>query len=441
MAKRKYADDAWDRFPEILRNYMAGPPLISSVRLAARLGVPPDMVNSWRRGRARPELKYLTRIATEVAALQGVPDVDPGLLLRRMGALPDPPSPSEAVRASIRLQKLELRLADSLARIREFGRTGSAASIVAAAQKSRQWAVAVWPTWEGPTGHHMHVADRLDLRRLDGAPADVWADPCLREALRDVYATPSGAHPRWTDHDETPYERFWAIHHVAAPRSPTVPRPWPGLDSIACYAIGDDVWAHDVGALLAMVVGYGLTTTRDLAVDMEGVMESADQRRERQAIAMAAAHESIAADPSSRRVWTHHGAVTTPAQVFAPATRADRPGGVVWLRETDDHLAALTDRAAAARTAELRAELDRELPANHRVVVIDVEHFADRDLRWERAMGDVLAIVRAWVGCGILPASPSEYAAVRSRLRDERGVGDVLLDWLAEKDPLFAHTP
>lgn len=438
---REGRDEAWRLFPRALSDYLTGPPRITNGALAERIGVSEEKVISWRRGRARPQLTYLPRIATEVAAMRGQYDVDPALLLRKMRVLPDPPSPAEAVQASIRLQQAELRLADSLARVRQFGRTESAASIVAAAQKSGKWAVAVWPTWEGPDGHRIHVADRLDLRRLDGARPDVWADPDLRIALRDVYATPSGAHPRWTDHDETPHERFWAIHHIAAPRSPTVPRAWPGLDSIACYAIGEDVWAHDVGAMLAMVLGYGLTTTRDLAVDMEGVMQTEARRRELQAVAMTEAHASIAAEPRSRRVWTHHGAVVVPASVFTLATRAHRPGGVVWLRETDAHLAAIADRAAAARIEAQRSALDATVPADDRLVVIPVEHVEDRNQRWERAMADVLTIIRTWVVRGILPASPVEYAPIWTRLQDETGVGDVLLDWLAANDPMFASAP
>ncbi len=451
---RRYADEAWRSFPAALNALLAGPPRVTTASLAARLGVSEERVISWRRGRSRPDLRFLPLIATEVGAMRGEFTVDPALLLRRMGVLPDPPSPSEAVQASIRLQQVELRLADSLARLRAFRRTESAASVVAAAQNSGNWAVAVWPTWEGPDGHRMHVADRLDFRRLDGMPADVWADHDLRLVLRNVYATPSGAHPRWTDHDETASVQFWAIHHVAAPRSPTIARPWPGLESIACYAIGDDVWAHDVGAMLAMVLGYGLTTTRDLAVDMGGVMHPDGRedggtgeathldagRRQRQAEAMAEAHAAIAVAPRQRRVWTHHGTVVAPELVFAQVTRHPS-GGVVWLRETDRHLASLADRGAAERISALRSELDRLVPDDRRMIVIPVDHVEDRHLRWERAMGDVATIVRTWVERGILPGSGVAYAPIFRGLAEDRGIGDVLLDWLARRDSLFATLP
>lgn len=315
-------EDSWGAFKAWMRRAMAewG---ISNRALAARMSldrpldreVSEDVVSYWRRGRSRPQLWELPQIVRALNALrqQDRPE-DPKLLdvqslLRDMGALDAEPADAELFDTALRLQKLQLKLRDANYQAATQGSLYGASRIVQAAVDGGKWAVAVWPSYEGPTpSTRIHVSDRIDFRRTDdyseASNDTVWADESMKAALRAAHAVPSRARPRWNmTSDDAPGGAGWSVLHIGVPRDPVVQSPWPGLPGGLCFiAVTSDSWVTDIADLTALMIGYGLTTTTDLAMEIFGQAGVAAPRRWRY-------HEQLLRDPPRRDVWVHHGTI------------------------------------------------------------------------------------------------------------------------------------
>ena len=390
--------DPWGAFRIELRRYMAERG-VSAPALSRMLSfeVSDDTINNWRKGQARPSLELLPQVsrALSMGGPPGGPD-DPPYLLQRMGLLPAG-DPGEAYSLALRVQKLELRLREAIERNAEAGRDHGLSAIMRAATESQEWAVAVWPAVEGPEECRMRVADRIDLKRFDGAPTtaeEVFNDPALHRSLREAYAVPSTRAPRWSSVEALHNVSSWSISHIGAPRSPHRRLRHPGAVSVLCYAVTVESWVNDVADLLSRALGYGLTTTRDLAMEVTGIRLSSTS-----ATARAAAHHELQEAPPLRRVWSHHA----PPSALTPdpfrTAREDVP--IIWIRECDALLERFAARAPGERS--VRALLDHrsvldELAARHptEVLVVEAQHWPDTTDRWRQVL-EQTATVFEWL--------------------------------------------
>lgn len=402
-------------------------------KLAERLGLPEETVGNWRKGRSHPRLGQLPGLAQVLRmgkdATGATPD--PLYLLRRMGALAAPPDDGLLIDAADRLQKLELKLADAMERAGSYGRQGGAAGVVRAATASGRWAVAVWPAVEGTPDCPLRVADRLDIRHSDGRPTstgDVWADPALKAALRAAYAVPARRTPRWSTDQDTSH---WAISYIGAPASPIVQLPHAGVVSVSCVSLIVDSWVNDVASLLAAALGYGLTTTRDLAMEAYGLHSGVTRGEHRRTV-----HAVKLERPPQQRVWSHHAALGVPPQnPFVPRSGRWREDVIfIRLRESDALLQRYLGRRLGHTLDELRAdralvdEYTRNLRNPSQIITYEVDAFDAIEDRWQQVLQCVSTALTSLVDRGFLTADLSDLH--RRLEREDAAVTRPLLAWL-----------
>lgn len=404
---------------------------VSASALATLLGpeVNEDQVRNWRKGLARPPLHLLPRIS-EVLGMGGdrPGEHDPAYLLTRMGLLPMT-SATDPISIAYRVQKLELRYREALERNAAAGREFGASSIARAVTRSGKWAVAVFPAIEGPPDCRMHVADRIDIIRTDGEPTndeEVFADPLLHQSLRDAYAVRSTRFPRWISEDASVSR--WSVAHVGAPMSPRRRTTHPGAVAALCYALTVESWVNDVASLLATAIGYGLSTTRDLAMEVTGVSAGSTSTAARNL-----AHSAFLRQPPKRRVWSHHAVPTE--QVSDPfATRRDDVP-IVWIREDDVLLEQFARRPGSEPIEFLkegRDALDEQVRGRGAdVLVIEAHGALDIAARWAQVLEHVRRSIEHFENRGLLDARTREEWPQISR--SDPDVAAPFLGWLMKQ--------
>lgn len=433
-----FRDPAWDVFLEELRAHLADGRMTSAA-LAEKVGVDEEIVRNWRKGRTHPLLRQLPLIA-EVLQMGGdlsSGGADPLYLHRRMGLLPPKPRDEDLIDAAYRLQKLEQKLAEAMDSAGSLGRRGGPGMVVRAGVKSGEWAVAVWPVIEGTKDCPLHVADRIDIRPTDRHPVandEVWQDQTLKAALRAAYAVPGTRIPRWST-EET--DSHWAISHVGSPRSPLVRLPHPGVTSIVCLALTVDSWVNDVASLMGTALGYGLTTTRDLAMEAYGLHHGIaldDHRR--------IAYEVKLERPPQSRVLSHHAPLGRPPRnPFLPPSERWREDIIfVWLRESDNLLEQWLARDTTARDTtegsiedltEDRRRIDdyaAAVPNPDRVIALPVEKQTTRSASWQQVLECVSTALTQMVNRGFLTTGLADVQAKAEQ--DDPSVAVPLLRWL-----------
>jgi hypothetical protein len=357
---------------------------------------------------------------------------DPLYLYRQMGMLSPRPRDEELIDVAYRLQRLEQQLADATDRAGSLGRREGASTVVRAAMKTGEWAVAVWPVVEGTPDCPLRVADRIDIRRTDGKPAtadDVWQDPTLKAALRASYAVPASRSPRWSTE---PGVAHWSITHVGSPRSPLVQLHHPGTASVICLALTLDSWVNDVASLLATVLGYGLTLTRDLAMETYGLRAGHTTSHHRQI-----AYETVRDRLPESRVLSHYARLGTPPRspFISPSHQWDKDVIYVWLREGDDVLQEWVDRGYPEVTLEHlithRLALDdfaTRVPNPAQVITLDISRQAGPTAKWQQVLECVSSALTQMVDRGFLT---TDLAFVHTKAQqDDPSIAVPLLRWL-----------
>lgn len=367
---------------------------ISSAQLALKLGVSPRTVEGWRQrgSTAMPKIHLIPLIAKILRiGDDGSGHWDPGAIWVKLGLMPADP-PSEAHALALRIEKLKARHQSALERSQQWGRANGCLDIVAATMASGRWAVALWPVVEGPAGCRMHVADRLDFTSTTGAGAtrrQVFADPALFAALRAAFAVPATRTPRWETDPEVIRAGGWSVDRVGSPRAPLRTQEHPEIRSMGVVATTVHAWGNDLAGLLARAIGYGASTTRDLAIEVNGLDSLIPEPRFR-----AEQHAYLLASPPARRVWSH--ALLQPLKGTDPfaVERGDVP--MVWLRESDEVLR----RASRSKLlsldfkalATIRDEATATASRHSHVDVIEVdppEQIADR---WSAVLRHTAAV-------------------------------------------------
>lgn len=439
-------DQAWTTFSQVLTRELGRPPRLTSAELAYRLGVDEEMVANWRRGRSRPALSMLRRIVSEVNRDRHCDKVDSFTirsLLREMGVLEADVKDADLIDKALRLQKLELKLDDARIASALVGRQAGASTIVHSAIESARWSVAVWPAYEGPSAEYrLHVADRIDLARIDGSAAeltveDVWNDPQMKAALRATRAVPSSTSPRWAGATTLPVSQ-WSILHVGSPRDPLVDSPWPGLGSLCFVSVTLDSWVNDVAALVALAIGYGLSSTRDLAMDVYGLSYGRSRPEHRWVI-----HERLLASPPSRRVWSHYGPLggTQGSPFGEGAPLAGVSPLFVFLDEEEELIYESHERWKTSpvtpsideylRSRDGYQKLTLAMPSEN-LIKLPTRYFADRGARWEQALNHTLEVLKGLESRGV-KFDPSDLKRVTQvGSRREPAVVTPLVNWLAD---------
>ncbi|WP_152365216.1 helix-turn-helix domain-containing protein [Microlunatus speluncae] len=427
-------DPAWAKFKELLSTAMVELGYTAG-SLSGALGVKRYTIENWRRGSAKPNLSQLREISRALGSASGDYRDDPLLLLRGMGILGPAPESDVVIDTAFRLMKLQMKIEEASELAVASGRKGGAARIVQAAMDSGKWAAACWPATEGPPDCRMRVADRIDIRRVDGADIDsddIWADPTMKKALRSARAFPPTTAPasphlrpeRWPSPDDRAKVSQWFISHVGATKSPVVPSAKPELLTIAFTATTVDSWVNDVASLTALLIGYGFTSTRDMAVEITGTTSHSDASR-------AKIHERYLREIPRRRVWSHvTGTGPTP---FADAAKVVNDQVFrVHLAESEDLLRdSATERdidfGELRATAEAARQQALRLQHRGRLMLINTRLCEDRDSRWLQALNTVRIVYKELAKRRLLPDNIAEIHQTQ---------------WLRERDivePLLGH--
>lgn len=439
-------DNPWDIFTTALLREMAVS-RVSAKDMAAGLNrrngvlVSEDTVSNWRRGRARPSLDLLSPIVDvlneQKHGIAGQRNFTLLGLLQEMHVLPEDVSDGDLFDRSYRLHKLNMKLESATDAAAELGRSAGAARIVQEATLSGKWAVAVWPALEGPDPvTQMHVADRIDIRYIGhetsanyNAAAAIWADPGMKSALRSTHAVPSNTVERWS---AAPDQRVthWSISHVGSPRDPIVSDPWPGLGSLCVLSSTRGSWVQDLAALVSLALGYGLTTTSNLAMTMTGRSDKTAAASDRYAL-----HSELLKHSPRRRVWAHFGFSTGDGSPFGNSSaEGDYRTRFIYLDESDDLIADSIpeDRLATVLEARntVRAHSNR-LPPSH-LLRLDTALVNPRTERWNQVFEQTDLVLR-WLSeedSGVSLNSRSLKDAHAAAQRRLPGVAEPLLSWL-----------
>ncbi len=447
------AADAWSIFAKTLTQEMAKTDTSSrDLQRRLREGYPTlteETVANWRRGRSRPSLEMLGPIVDAVNFERRTPAGEEPfsllVLLEKMKVIPsDPAADAEVFDRAYRLLKLQLKQQDAEDAFSELGRKASAARIVQATVASSKWAVAVWPAFEGPSpAYSLHIADRIDIRRIDPEAGDVddavWADPAMKAALRGTNAMPSTQSRRWSElpnagnigESVVDDVSRWAISHVTSPREPVVTSHWNNIRAVALVATTRKSLVNEVASLVAVGLGYGVIATPQLAIAASGRRPTNTR-----VVEQYNAHQHLLSHPPHRRVWSHWG---------MPPGLGDQPFGVysnvehstprfILLDESNEMLSESVDgRLGSKELTNARDTLRaaaRGFPREH-LLELKTESLLDRHERWGQVFTQAAEIL-TWLsgpGMGVFPARLLRETHMHAARRDP-DVAAPFLDWL-----------
>lgn len=378
-------------------------------------------------------------------------------LLARSSRWPQDPGEVHLIERLRVLERIELQLADDEDLLAEFEHNRAAQIVLHAVVDSHKYAVAFWPVHAGPSErpeHRLHVSDRVDLRRLDGQPTDetaVWED--LGEALSRARALSSSSLPRWTGSGDElpvfdPHVSMWNLRRLDVPRRPRVPYPHHHFPAVVFSSTVSSTWVGNLAALVALVLGYGVSSTTDLGRQLGG-----DSRFKPDTLLRNRVHSELLRNPGERRIWFHaaKGHNEYPTAPWAPLSGAAQAGLVhIRLSESDELLAATAeDRShypdfSPADELEWRASRDRAndtQPNSERVLRLDVEHVAwGSSEKWRDTFKRARTVLRFLEGLGLEPWSGLERAQQRW-VEDDIGLTRPAFSWLRAHAAPFVYAP
>lgn len=292
---------------------------MSAADLAAELGswVTAEKVRGWRRKSKAPppsitDLPAIARVLRMNDHPEQSEDHDPTYLLRKMGLLEDLPAHLAIAKAQA-VAKTEARL-ESLTQRIEGLEDGALGSLIMAVTAEPEWAIAVWPATErftaaAPSGGErqfsIRTADRIDIRRTDGEPANPETIRRIFEPQMDAagIVRTAPAPPRWARSEEVRSHTVtsWAVRRLGRRHSSAIEFPHHGMVFGATVtSLTVMSWANDVAAHLARLLGYGLESTRDLTQTAFGHSQLSDSGQERAEFQL-----NLVRTPRAKRIWSH----------------------------------------------------------------------------------------------------------------------------------------
>lgn len=384
-------------------------------------------------------------------------EVDDDHLLGGIGRWDQDPDDRALIDRIRALERVELDLADAAQLLAQFEHNQAAHTVLHGVEESQEYGVAFWPVHAGPTGrpdHRLHVSDRVDLRRLDGRPTSedqVWAD--LSETLARARALPSLAEPRWSYTGgelqlRDPHVSRWNLRRLDVPRQPRVPLPHPGLPALVFSATVSSTWVGNLASLVALVLGYGVTSTTDLGRHLAGNMVFNTDTAHRCRV-----HGELLRNPGERRVWFHAAKLheSHPNAPWTPTSGTVQSDLVhVRLCESDELLAATAEDRShhpgfdPKDELEWRATRDRALdsaPSTGRVLILDVDHVPwGSTEKWRQTFGRVRDVLQFLEELGLDPW-PGLARSQQRWVEDDPGLTRPAFRWLREAGSPFVHAP
>lgn len=398
--------------------------------LVQHLVASPAVISNWRRGRTATPLEAIPIISHAL----GMGGDDPGspdqtYILRKMGLL-ELTNSDDMARVAYNVQRLELRLISLRNELSLADRASGVAQITRISRDSGEWGVAIWPIIAGPSACRMHVEDRIDIRHVSGKKIDnstVFNDPLWNDTLRRTYAVPGKLPSKWTTNDRG--LSSWVISHARSPTLPRVRMPHPRVHSVAVYGINVDSGVNEVAKLVSVALGYGLTLTRDEAMELMGIPAwlgaTEWQPRSR-------AHQSHLDSPPPAVVWAHHAPPHSKANPDPfSVSREDVP--VFWLRESTalfKEYCERWDRATVEKLVDHRRHVDELALAHPNVVTIDVDSTRTDDLKWQRNIEAARMILQHE---GLVHAVDAAQPAWHEYAKSDPDISEPFLSWLADR--------
>jgi hypothetical protein len=384
------------------------------------------VISNWRRGRTAVPLAAVPIISRALGmGGERVGQDDLTFVFQRMGLLGELKTDGIA-RTAYHLQRVELRLQRLKNELGQLDRSSGVARLVRIARESGVWLAAVSPVVAGPRECRMHVEDRIDLRRVDGAPTDngaVFEDLVWHEALRLTHAIPSKHRTSWAGGDSGTAK--WTISHARTPTLPHVRMPHPALPSLCVYGINIDSGANEVAKLVSVALGYGLTLTRDEAMEQTGVARWLGAT---EWVPRARAHQSHLENPPRAVVWSHHAPPREGVNPDPFGGGMDAP--IFWLREDDalfESYCARWNLADVDRLKAFREQLNELATRSAGVRIIDVVKARNFDEEWAQHLQVAAEILSD-------PAVRPALEAVRDKWPEyeaqDSDISAPFLDWL-----------
>lgn len=371
---------AWTVFRDELNEWMRLRKMGNSeLSNALGAGITTDQVRHWTRGPTKPDISLIPRISKALGMGGPRPGHDdPTYILRKMGLLVSKKA-GDLADLSVRTQQLELRRQALLSTVGRLERGQMVVEMVRTAHKSGEWAVSVRPSIAGPADCRLHVADQIELSRVDGSSVthqEVFNDDLWHElALRGRVELPDRIR-----RSSNPASPTWILSALAVPTEPLIREPHEGLRGLCLYGLTRDSGVNQIAYLMAAALGYGFTSTRALVLEttiLEGGYTSWAER-----LMM---HHRLLESPKERTVWSHH-APPHPDDGPDPFEIAASDVPIVWLREHEDVLKRYCSRWEGAT---LKAHVDFRNRCNQladkyegKVRVIDVNWSEDPDEKW-----------------------------------------------------------
>lgn len=243
-------------------------------------------------------------------------------LLRRLESWVGEPPDEALVRRLVLLEGLDTKIEEREQELADLARERGVPALVRSIVDTGDYAAAVWPVLVGPPDlpHvRVHISDRVDIRRLDGSAVSedaVWSD--LGGALSRAKALPSIAVPRWPGTGSQPVESadpqlsMWNVRRLDAPRGPRIQQPHRGFSAVVVSATISNTWVGYLASMVAYALGYGLTSTTDVARRGEAPTCFNPSTESRNFV-----HDGLLRQPGERRVW-FHAAKTDPGNELNP---------------------------------------------------------------------------------------------------------------------------
>ena len=396
-------------------DYYAGPGRrgITAVKLVDKLRsmgheIEASKVQTWREAKALPAPHLIQTVAKALRMEDEHSDrqvvehfgYDPMVMVRLLGLIPEDEEANallgrviawqprqldqSLVERVLDLESLDLKIAEREEELLDVERDRGAPSVVRNILASQRYGVALWPVIEGPSQdplYRLHVSDRVDIRRVDGDPIDnddVWKK--FGPTLGRAGALKSISHPRWpgTPHDYSgengPDVSRWNLRRLDVPRRPQIHREHAGFPALVCSATVSASWVGHLASLLALVLGYGLTSTVDLARRLGSEDQANPNTEERNRV-----HHELLRNPGTRRVW-YHPSLLDEANSNSPwaPLEGTRHRELVHIRLVESH-------DFLEEVAKDRARLQKNTQSDDRVFM---EWKKSRDLALERIPQD-----------------------------------------------------
>lgn len=450
-------DSSWDIFRAELKRWMelrrvtneALAEAVNAELETAGLTHPIDeqIVKRWRHSTS-PPLASLKVIAATLAMSddpEGNAPYDPTYLPRAMGVLEAAPEGHDLIEASYRLQSIRAKIVEAQSTL---SLAAKGESLVAVVRKTLELGLAsgVVPSREGPAGYPIYAADTIQLRHpdpdLDRGPVSVRTYPELQDALNDAFALPTPRTDRFTP---VQYEKnvddagvcSWSVDHIARPRAGIVHGTHPSLPAVAVTSVTDLPYLEDVGAIIALLLGYGATSTASLARELVAGVAAPPKLR-------AEIHNNFlySALPS-RRVWTHaigDAPLASHGAPFLDASGRAVPQLVhVFIAEDDEilkraarsyHNPNETLRHYLATRDEVVKRAER-LGSSERIVTLPIAYSPDRQSQWTSIFTSAARALDVIESC----AEGVDLTEVHERQsRVEPAIMPQILRWMADHE-------